>query len=141
MQRGRAAARAGQRARARRYFAAVLEIDARQADAWLARAAVVDDPQEKLAHLARVLELDPGNRQAREAIRSARREVGNQPPAQAVLIPAVTSSGLRVARIAGSSAGSGTYDSKAKLASVTPIRIGTIHSNRRSACLSIGVSG
>ncbi|RPI58238.1 MAG: tetratricopeptide repeat protein, partial [Chloroflexi bacterium] len=54
MQRGREAARAGQRARARRYFAAVLEIQPRHKEAWLARAAVVDDPQEAMAHLVKV---------------------------------------------------------------------------------------
>ena len=80
MQRGLDAARAGQSGRARRYFAAVLESDPANVEAWLERAAVLDDPQEALAHLARVLELDPGNERARQALRAVRREAGNLPP-------------------------------------------------------------
>ena len=80
MQRGLDAAGAGQGGRARRYFAAVLESDPENVEAWLARAAVLDDPQEALAHLARVLELDPGNERAKQALRSVRRRAGNLPP-------------------------------------------------------------
>jgi len=79
MQRGLEAAQAGQRARARRYFAAVLELDPRHAEAWLERAAVLDDPQEVMAHLAQALTLDPGNGRAREMLRAVRRHAGNQP--------------------------------------------------------------
>jgi lipoprotein-anchoring transpeptidase ErfK/SrfK len=80
MQRGLDAAGAGQKGRARRYFAAVLESDPANVQAWLERAAVLDDPQEALAHLARALELDPGNERARQALRAVRREAGNLPP-------------------------------------------------------------
>lgn len=79
MQRGMRAARAGQPARARRYFAAVLEIDPNYAEAWLERAAVLEDPREAMAHIARVLELDRGNARARQALRDLRRQVGNSP--------------------------------------------------------------
>ena len=75
MRRGLDAASAGQRARARRYFAAVLEMDPTCAKAWLERATVLDDPQEVMVHLARALELDPGNERARKALRVARRTV------------------------------------------------------------------
>jgi lipoprotein-anchoring transpeptidase ErfK/SrfK len=80
MQQGREAAQKGQRARARRYFAAVLEIEPAHKEAWLARATVVDDAREALAHLAQVLTLDPGNARARQMLREARREAGNLPP-------------------------------------------------------------
>jgi lipoprotein-anchoring transpeptidase ErfK/SrfK len=80
MQRGLEAARAGQRGRARRYFAAILEIDPQNERAWLERAAVLDDPQETLAHLSRALELNPGNERARSALRDVRRDAGNLPP-------------------------------------------------------------
>ncbi|MFC2037418.1 hypothetical protein ACFLYD_05545, partial [Chloroflexota bacterium] len=80
MERGRDAAERGQRARARRYFAAVLEIDPACEEALLERAAVADDPQESMADLACVLTLNPGNQQARQALRAARKKVGNQPP-------------------------------------------------------------
>ena len=61
MQKGVEASRSGQRARARRYFAAVLEADPAHVEAWLERAAVVDDPQSAVAHVVLALELDPGN--------------------------------------------------------------------------------
>jgi lipoprotein-anchoring transpeptidase ErfK/SrfK len=80
MQRGLEAARAGQRSRARRYFAAVLEVDPEHKEAWVARASVVDDAREALAHLARALSLDPKDARARQMLREARRRAGNQPP-------------------------------------------------------------
>lgn len=80
MQKGTEASRSGQRARARRHFAAVLEADPAHVEAWLERAAVVDDPQAAMAHVVRALELDPGNERARIALREMRRSVGNLPP-------------------------------------------------------------
>jgi lipoprotein-anchoring transpeptidase ErfK/SrfK len=92
MQRGREAARAGQRARARRYFAAVLEIDPNHGDAWIERSAVVDDPHEVMAHLAKALELDPGNERARTLLRSARRAISQPAPFSAPAMPLVAPS-------------------------------------------------
>ena len=80
MHRGVQAARAGQRARARRYFEAALQLDPHHQAAWLERALVLDSPQEAMAHLAYVLTLDPKNRRAREALRDMRRSAGNLPP-------------------------------------------------------------
>jgi len=82
MQRGLESARAGQKGRARQYFSVVLESDPAHVEAWLERAAVLDDPREVLAHLARVLELDPGNERAKQALRAVRRKAGNLPPAR-----------------------------------------------------------
>ncbi len=79
MRRGMDAARAGQKARARRYFSAVLESDPAHVDAWLWSAGMSDDPREAMAHLARVLELDPGNERAKRALRSVRRTAANLP--------------------------------------------------------------
>jgi lipoprotein-anchoring transpeptidase ErfK/SrfK len=79
MQRGRAAASAGQRSRARRYFSAVLEIEPDHREAWLERALLLDEPQQAMTHLAHVLTLDPGNERARAALRQIRRETGNLP--------------------------------------------------------------
>ncbi len=98
MQRGLEAAHAGQRGRARRYFAAVLELDPTHKDAWLERAAMVDDPQEIMAHLAQVLTLDPGNRRAREALRAVRQVAGNLPPYRAPTIPLLTPSRAPIPR-------------------------------------------
>ena len=89
MHRGVQAAQAGQRARARRYFAAVLEVDPHHKGAWLERALVVDDPQEAMAHLAYVLTLDPKNRRAREALREVRHAAGNLPPYSGSFPPSV----------------------------------------------------
>jgi len=92
MQRGLDAAKAGQKARARRYFAAVLEIDPANVEAWLQRAAVLDDPQETLAHLARALDLDPGNETARQTLKAVRRKAGNLPPYRPAQGPSVSAS-------------------------------------------------
>lgn len=99
MQRGREAALAGQRARARRYFAAVLEIQPRHKEAWLARAAVVDDPQEAMAHLVQVLAIDPAEARAHAGIRNLRRAAGNRPAYRhEALVPAVSISHAPVPR-------------------------------------------
>jgi lipoprotein-anchoring transpeptidase ErfK/SrfK len=98
MQRGLEAARAGRRARARRYFAAVLEIEPTCKDAWLERAAVLDDPREVMAHLARVLDLDPDNGRARKALRVVRRVVANQPPYRPATVPPVAASHAPIPR-------------------------------------------
>jgi lipoprotein-anchoring transpeptidase ErfK/SrfK len=87
MARGHAAVQNGQRARAQRHFAAVLEIDPSYEGAWLARAAIVDDPQEAMAHLAQVLTLNPGNEQARQELRALRQSAGNLPPYRGPLPP------------------------------------------------------
>ncbi len=81
MQRGLAAARAGNRSRAQRYFAAVLEIDPTNESAWLGQAAVTDDLQKVVAHLKHVLVLNPNNRRAREALQSVQKVTGTSFPA------------------------------------------------------------
>lgn len=98
MQRGLAAARAGQRARARRYFTAVLEIDPGHTEAWLERAAVLDDAQEAMSHLAYVLDLDPGNRRAREALRSVRRIAAGRSAHPLAGVPPLASSHAPIPR-------------------------------------------
>lgn len=84
MERGMQAVRSGQRTRAQRYFSAVLDLDPGHLKARLQRATVLDDARQALADLAQVLTLDPGNKQAREALRRVRRKAGNQPIEQAV---------------------------------------------------------
>ncbi len=84
MKRGKAAVRAGQRTRARRLFAAILELDPTHAEAWRERAAVLDDPQEALAHLAQALTLNPHDEQARRLLRSIRRQVAQASPPASV---------------------------------------------------------
>jgi lipoprotein-anchoring transpeptidase ErfK/SrfK len=98
MQRGREAAQAGQRARARRYFAAVLEIQPQHKEAWLARAAVVDDPQEAMAHLVRVLDIDPAEARAHAGLKALRRAAGNRPAYRQAPVPPVHTSHAPVPR-------------------------------------------
>lgn len=98
MERGRAAAHAGQEARAQRYFAAVIEIDPSYEEAWLERAAVIEDPQEAMAHLAQVLMLNPGNELARQELRSLRQSAGNLPAYRGVLPAAVAPSPVPVSK-------------------------------------------
>jgi lipoprotein-anchoring transpeptidase ErfK/SrfK len=88
MQRGMAAARAGQRTQARPYFATILELDPTHQEARLALAAVLDDAQEAMAHLAHVLTLNPGNERARAGLRVQRRNAGNLPPHPTSTLPA-----------------------------------------------------
>ncbi|MFN2289979.1 MAG: L,D-transpeptidase family protein [Anaerolineae bacterium] len=87
MQRGLEAAQSGNRLGARRYFAAVLELDPTHKQAWLERAAVVEDPREVMAHLAQALTLDPNDKRARQMLRQARRRAGNLPPLQELALP------------------------------------------------------
>ncbi len=80
MRRGVLAARAGQRARARRIFSAVLHRKPSHHEAWLELAAVLDDPEEAATHLAYALALQPGNRRARRALKTLRKSSGDRPP-------------------------------------------------------------
>ncbi len=64
MRRGQAAARVGRRDQAREYLRSAVELDPRNAEAWLDLAGVEDDPQRKRACFETVLEIDPGNEQA-----------------------------------------------------------------------------
>lgn len=87
MERARLAAREGQRARAQRYYAAILEVDPCHEEAWLERASLMDDPQEAMAHLACVLSLNPENEEARRTLRDLRQSAGNLPPYRGSLLP------------------------------------------------------
>jgi len=98
MHRGLQAAQVGQMARARRFFAAVIEVDPSYEDAWLERAKVLDDPQEVMAHLSRVLTLNPANQEARALLRSVRRDAGNLPPYMPTNLPPVAASRAPVPR-------------------------------------------
>jgi lipoprotein-anchoring transpeptidase ErfK/SrfK len=89
MERGRAAAHAGQPDRAQRYLAAVLEIDPSNEEALLELAAVAQDPQEALAYVAQVLTLNPGNEQARQELRALRQSAGNLPAYEEIAPPAL----------------------------------------------------
>ncbi|RPI57333.1 MAG: tetratricopeptide repeat protein [Chloroflexi bacterium] len=65
MRRGQAAARVGRRDQAREYLRGAVELDPKNVEAWLDLAGVEDDLARKRACFQKVLEVDPGNDQAR----------------------------------------------------------------------------
>jgi lipoprotein-anchoring transpeptidase ErfK/SrfK len=72
---GMAAARAGRRTEARRFFEAVLRLDPHNEEAILWWAGLARDPQVTLSALARLLEINPRNQRARAGIRAVRRQL------------------------------------------------------------------
>ena len=73
MQQGKAAATAGQRRRADACFQALLQLDPLHEEAWLWRAGIARDPNQSLAFLTRVLEINPHNQRAIAGLEWARR--------------------------------------------------------------------
>jgi tetratricopeptide (TPR) repeat protein len=65
VQRGKAAARVGRLAEAREYLGRALELVPNNVEAWLALAAVENDPVGKIACFETVLQLEPDNVEAR----------------------------------------------------------------------------
>src|SRR5215475_12638091 len=62
------AARAGNKAQARKYLEQVLEKEDNNEAAWMWLASVVDTPRERRICLENVLEINPNNVRAREAL-------------------------------------------------------------------------
>jgi lipoprotein-anchoring transpeptidase ErfK/SrfK len=98
MQRAHEAVSAGRKARARRYYAAAIELDPSNEDAWLGRAALVDEPQEMMAHAAQVLALNSKNEEARLLLRRARKKAVNAPPYRGPIPPPVSRFGVPIPR-------------------------------------------
>jgi CheY-like chemotaxis protein len=71
-----ALARAGDKAQARPLLRQVVEADAANEAAWMWLAGVAESPQDALAALERVLELNPDHERARSAAHAARLQVG-----------------------------------------------------------------
>jgi hypothetical protein len=68
LEKGIAAAKAGNKKEALRYLREVLLLDAKNANAWLWMSAMVDDPEKKRHCLKMVLELEPENQVARNGL-------------------------------------------------------------------------
>ena len=68
MERGMAAARAGQRAHADACFQAVIQLDPTHADAWLWRAGIAGDPNQSIGYLKHLLSIDPHNEAAKAGL-------------------------------------------------------------------------
>lgn len=68
LKQGIAAARAGQRSEARQLLTRIIQADARNEQAWLWLAAVVDDPLQQRTCLQRVLDINPNNSRAQQGL-------------------------------------------------------------------------
>ncbi len=77
---GQAATRAGEKAKARRKFRAVLMFDPANVTALLGLAWLSDNPRASLAYISRVLACDPHNPRAHAALRWARQRVTSPVP-------------------------------------------------------------
>jgi hypothetical protein len=65
----------GKEVEARGWLEGIVELDQQDADAWLALARLVPDARERMLCYSRVLELSPGNTEAKQGLRHARREL------------------------------------------------------------------
>jgi thioredoxin-like negative regulator of GroEL len=61
------------REEARAWMEGIVELDDRNIDAWLKLASLIPDARERMQCYARVLELSPGNAEAKAGLRQARR--------------------------------------------------------------------
>lgn len=75
LQAGIAEMKSGNKSQARSYFAEVVEHDSRNELAWLWMAGIAESPHDMLAHLDRVLAINPANDRARAGHKSARLQV------------------------------------------------------------------
>ena len=74
-QKAEQAAGEGQDEEARAWMEGIVELEDGNVDAWLRLASLVSNARERMQCYARVLELSPGNRQAKAGIRQTRREL------------------------------------------------------------------
>jgi twitching motility two-component system response regulator PilG len=76
LQSGIAEAKAGNKARARKFLLDVTQQDPRSEMAWMWLAGVAEAPLDTVAHLQRVVEINPDNTRAREGLKTARLQAG-----------------------------------------------------------------
>ena len=65
----------GKEEEARGWLEGIVELDQKDPRAWLALARLVPDAQERMQCYSRVLQLSPGNVEAKHGLRQARREL------------------------------------------------------------------
>jgi thioredoxin-like negative regulator of GroEL len=75
LQKAAQAAAEGKDEQARAWLEGVVELDDANIEAWLRLAELVPDARERMYCYAHVLEIAPGNAQAKAGIRRARREL------------------------------------------------------------------
>lgn len=69
------AADKGQNETARAWLEGIVELDEDAVDAWIRLADLIPDAHERMHCYVRVLEISPGNEQARNGIRRTRKQV------------------------------------------------------------------
>ncbi|MFL7807045.1 MAG: hypothetical protein ACK2VD_11975 [Anaerolineae bacterium] len=65
----------GKEIEARGWLEGIVELNQEDAGAWLALARLIPDARERMQCYSRVLELSPGNAEAKQGLRQARREL------------------------------------------------------------------
>ena len=60
---------------ARGWMEGVVELDGGNAEAWIRLADLIPDARERMQCYARALQLDPGNREAKQGLRRTRRQI------------------------------------------------------------------
>ncbi len=65
----------GKEQEARGWLEGIVELDHHDADAWLALAKLIPDARERMLCYSQVLQLAPGNVEAKDGLRQARREL------------------------------------------------------------------
>jgi hypothetical protein len=71
----RQAMESGKEEEARAWLEGIVELDQADLDAWLTLAGLTPDPRERMQCYSQVLQLSPGNDQAKTGLRQARRQL------------------------------------------------------------------
>ncbi|MBN1639647.1 MAG: hypothetical protein JXA09_00335 [Anaerolineae bacterium] len=73
--RSREAMERGDNERARAWLEGIVELDSGDVEGWLALARLTPDPRERMQCYSQVLQLSPGNDEAKRGLRQARRQL------------------------------------------------------------------
>ncbi len=85
VQRGKAAARVGRLDEAREYLDRAVQLEPGNVEAWLALAAVEQDPAQKIACFETILQLDPNNVEARLGLEMLQHDLGSDQATEQVV--------------------------------------------------------
>ncbi len=85
VQRGKAAARVGRLDEAREYLDRAVQLEPGNVEAWLALAAVEQDPAQKVACFETILQLDPNNVEARLGLEMLQHDLGSDQATEQVV--------------------------------------------------------
>jgi Tfp pilus assembly protein PilF len=74
-ERSREAMERGDEEQARAWLEGIVELDGDDVEGWLALARVTPDPRERMQCYSQILQLSPGNDEAKKGLRQARRQL------------------------------------------------------------------